>query len=383
MIVMLSRQQHFDSSGTASSLIYTTALFATALMGLTGGALLRRISNRFIGVSTGLLSALIALVAIVHDSVAGNLTIVGLLFFVCALDNPNINATLNRLLPASSRASGFSTFHTINNAALIAAPIVAVSLVQLVGGAATLAVAALCFVVSAIPWLLLPKFVRVLPNGSPSPSHFEGYGEILRNTALRDLTISRLLNNLIYTAIPVALPILASRLTHSPSEFLWLQGASLATFRGGALASSLVAAFMFARRPYWTIYAARAATPLGIVCLLVLAITAEPLVVILATGFGGVGQFSFRLSGLTLGPSVTPPDLLGEVILAGDTVVRLYSSGYSYLVAMSFTVLGGPILLVAAALASVPAPFLIEKAVRAYRLQLAEPSTKEPDSVAA
>lgn len=380
MIVMLSRQQHFDSSGSLAALVYTATLFGTALMGVVGGLFLRSRSNRAIGIWASLLSAMITLVAVFHNSPVGNLVLVGTIFFVCALENPNINGTLNRLLSAKGRASGFSQFHTIYNAALMGAPIIAVGLVHSIGGRATLGVAAICFLISALPWVVLPKFVR---EASGEPAKWwqpAGYHEIVRNVPLRELTLSRLLNNLIYTAIPVAIPILAAGIATSSDEFLWIQGAALSALRAGAFVASVAAAVVLVRHPAWSVHLARATTPLGMCCLVALALSPIPVAVVAAAAAAGVGQFSFRLSGLTLGPSVTPPDLLPEVILAGDTVVRLYSSCYSYLVVMSFTVLGGsPIVLLAAAAAASPAPLLIEKAVKSYRRQLGG-SEKEAES---
>ncbi|MET3589485.1 hypothetical protein ABID23_000567 [Bartonella silvatica] len=60
----------------------------------------------------------------------------------------------------------------------------------------------------------------------------------------------------------------------------------------------------------------------------------------------GVGQFYFRVSGITIGQAVTPPDDLAEVILAGDASVRIITALFSIMLLyaanfFSFSILYG------------------------------------------
>ncbi len=43
----------------------------------------------------------------------------------------------------------------------------------------------------------------------------------------------------------------------------------------------------------------------------------------------GIGQFYFRVSGITIGQAITPSENLAEVILAGDASVRIITALFS------------------------------------------------------
>lgn len=371
MMVFLFRQYSVSDLGINASLIYTLSLVGTGAAGIIGASILRRYTNVAIGIYTSVFCATIVVLAIHLRSTFFTFTFAGLMAFVTALDNPNINTTLNRHITARERPSTFSMYHLVLNSAVVSGPLLGAAMIHNFGVRSALLVSLTLYLLSSLPWLYVPSHRPEEKTQNMLSDIMDGYGTIVSSPGLRNLTISRLLNNLIYTALPVIIPLIAANLLKSSASYVWFQSIALAALRSGALGSSLFATTFLKRHPELAIKAAQGATIIGVISLVGISLCFSPFLLLAFFFSGGIGQFFFRLSGLVLGPSVTPINKMSEIILASDTIVRFYSGFYSYsLIYMVgyFGSLEKP--LIFAAILALPAPLFLKNAISAYKYQL-------------
>ena len=109
---------------------------------------------------------------------------------------------------------------------------------------------------------------------------------------------------------------------------------------------------------------------------IILYVFTQSIITLFIMGFiAGIGQFLFRISGMTLGQAITPEDKLSEVILAGDTIVRGVTAIYS----MLFIILmnhfnNNPLILFFIGFLGLAAPFYLCEACIIYKKQNIVPS---------
>jgi MFS family permease len=355
--------------------VYALSFSGTALMGLFGAWILRRSRLTTIGFVTSAISAAVALSATTLTDQAHLLAIPAVLAFIAALDNPTINSSLNYLVPAAGRTTAFAELHTVVNLASVIFPLAGAVAIVAVGPVVVLFACGILYLVGAIPWIvivLMGQGSRVNLDRLTNHSLSIGYRMLWDIPALRMLTASRLLNNLIFAAVPIVLSALVARSLAPGAVFAEIQGVAIAFIRAGTLATGVLASVAARGRHHLGIYLARLATPLGAIGLIGLSVSNGTAHFIFACCFVlGIGQFLFRLSGTVLGPAVTPPDMMSEIILAGDTINRLFAALYSLMIAEFLT--GATIIspaMIIAALIALPAPLLLQPAIRAFRDQL-------------
>lgn len=166
----------------------------------------------------------------------------------------------------------------------------------------------------------------MLSTDNQSIKWLVGFRELCKSPSLRALTCGRLLTNMAYVFCTTSIPLIIARITKGNSDFFASkQGATNSIFAAGFIAASLLGTRISKQHNVIIPMVYLAPTlGLGSVLLLMIAIV-HPLFLYLSAIFLGLGTYCFRISGMTLGQSFTSPSVLGPVIVAGDTIVRIWS----------------------------------------------------------
>ncbi|MDR6935331.1 MFS transporter [Luteibacter sp. 3190] len=370
VLALLVRQQQLDALGVSASLIYVGTLVGTGCMGVLGGYLLANLRPSAIGLSSPVLCALAALTAYLTPSGTADFFVAAFVSLVTALDLPNINSTVNSLVSARERSSAFSLLQSSISLLVVIAPIVSAGLILVLGVRLTFLPIAAIYLVSALPWFWMPSQG---PHARPRGQEASAYRLIATDSALRTLMIFRLLSNFVYVAIPVTLPFLLSKIADNHGAYVPLQATSLAFLRAGPLAASLIGALLLARNPGYVTTISVVAPLLGAGATVVMAFSQSSYLICACCLLIGFTQYGVRLTGMVLGPSVTPNHRLAEVILASDTIIRLFAACYAAGLVFVFRYPHGEVIsLVVAAACCLPAPAFLKGAFISYRNQLSE-----------
>ena len=337
-------------------------------MGLFGGIVIQACSSRLIGLFSGTACALLCLLAIPMHGAWTGFALTGLISFVGALSGPNVTATLAHLLGVN-RAAGMARYQSISIAVAIGSPLMGALVISAGETKWALMLASLLHFVALFPWLLS---IEPCQKARQRTSRFRddamrGYLCILRIRPLKLMTLSRVLNNILYIGLPVSLPLVIGALQLGAADAAWAQASGISALRLASLCSGTVLMFLLARYPAIARYLPLQTLVWGLAAVVLLCAADTPFVIVAACAVGGLGQFAFRLSGTTFGPAVTPTSDLAHVILAGDTLVRLFSAVYGVGLVTLAAAVGQPAitLLILGAFA-IPAPTLMRPAVDKY-----------------
>ncbi|MGN2254286.1 MFS transporter [Frateuria sp. GZRe12] len=367
-MALLARQQSIDESGLSASLVYVATLIGTALMGLIGSKILSRVRPSVIGLVAPLTCFICVSGAYLVSPGPFDYFLAGLVSVATALDFPNINSTLTNLVNVKQRPAAFSALQSATYTVVVSAPVLSAFLLWAFGGHHAMLAIASVYLISAAPWTWLPSQQL---HAKTTTSDQSAYGLVTMDRGLRGLLVFRLLVNLIYTGIPVALPYLLSKSAPNHDEYVWLQATSLAALRVGPLAASLLGLVVLNGRPSMVTKVSVWSPVVGSIATIVLAAFFNAYAAIACCLLVGVSQYGSRLTGMVLGPAVTPPNRLAEVILAGDTIVRLVSAAYGLaLISLLGLTGGGGIVLAIAAACAIPAPLFLGTAFESYETQL-------------
>jgi MFS family permease len=375
--VMITQLEH-DSSGVMSSLIYLCSLLGVSLMGIFGDALLQAYANRTIGIGTSLGCAALCLMAITVQDTWAAMALTGLISFFSALGGPNITATFARLL-GGNRASGMANYQSLSVAIAIASPMLGALLISAGRSGWALMIVRLLHVIPIIPWLLLTGQHRDAQDGSRNfrDNALVGYRCILSVRELRMMTTSRLLNNVLYIGLPVSMPLIIAAMHLEPVEAAWTQASGISAIRFGALCGRTILAFLLSRNSAISRWLPTQTLVCGLALIALISVVDDPISLEVACAIAGLGQFAFRLSGTTFGPAVTPENKLAHVILAGDTIVRLFSAVYGLVLIALVGATGQPAYtLLGLSAFAIPAPFLMRPAVQKHCEALKNEETK-------
>lgn len=364
----MSHQLTLDASGTTSALVYTCFLIGVSIMGLSGGAFLRAFTSRQIAVFSGISTAVLCLVGIGIQCMWTDMVLVGLVAFLGALSGPATIATFSGRLGAN-RTSGMAQYQSVSTAVSVGAPLLGTLLVSFGAYRWTLVLASLLHLASIVPWLMLNNSSPILNDRTAGfwGSMLAGYRCIFHIRALALMTVSRLLNNILYVGLPISLPLIIGEMTLTPPDAAWTQASGIAAMRTGAFFGGLILTYLLTWRSSLDRWLPLQAIACGFGAVVALYFAAVPTLVILACALAGLGQFAFRLSGTTFGPAVTPMNELAHTILAGDTIVRFFSSAYGVALLALIGASGNPALtLLCLSLFSLPAPMLMRPAIKIH-----------------
>lgn len=312
-----------DSAGTASSALNLVYYLGVGCIGLIGGWLLQKWSASFIGIWASLISAffLFLLASMNTVPVSIGLVLTFFIFLLNGIEHPNNIRFLNDCLDPSEKPAFFSFSESTTAFFQITTPILTALIITRIGTKTCFMLDGITYLLSAIPWI----FVKNQKKYNKHPCDlFKGFRTIFKYPKLKKLTFFRLLNNMAFVSCTTSIPIVISILAKTDEAYYVFNITTLNTLTSvGFISAGLIGASVLKSFKGLPILVHLASYSGFIACLLLF--TASKTLLPFSALILGIGTYCFRISGMTLGQSFTPPDLLGPVIIAGDTIVRIWS----------------------------------------------------------
>lgn len=328
----ISKLELVDSSGAFSSSVSIANTLGISFTGVLLGGLLARYQGFRIGFFAPLFSSLMIPPLIFTSNIYLILTIVFCLSIIIGLDNPNNNSSLNKLIKdKKDKAHTFTKYTTAMQSSVIVSPLLSAGIVVYFGHDISFMFFMIFYLLTCLPWVMSKELRQLASNKEQqSKSSWAGYKIIVDSPALRGLTISRVLNNLLFTGLIVLIPMMVAKASITNEQFTFIQNMVLSLISAGFVVNGLVSNNILKNRPALAATFAKLSTLFAAGAIAIAAsfgfVQYSLYVMALLIGWG---QFYFRISGMTLGQAVTPQEHLGEVILASDTLVRGITAGYS------------------------------------------------------
>nr|WP_275064665.1 MFS transporter [Bartonella sp. AU55XJBT] len=332
----LSLLQLQDKTGQASAALNVINLIAIGIAGFCLGNVLVRYQGFIIGFYSQIICAgLLSFLLFINNSV-----LILFVFFLLALlmgaDNPNNNTALNKLIPdPKQKASIFAFYTSCCQFFIIVSPLLIYFIIAHFGHKIAIAFVVFVYLLNAGLWFHIKSIQQINKIKEPSKeatqrAYGAGFKYLWRISALRFLTINRILNNFLYTGALVLLPLILSSITSDNIQFTAIQNFIFALLALGFVINGFVSSYYLRKFPSLIrvfVWGAPAFAIIAISFVLYLNFTQYSLYIM---GFLlGIGQFYFRVSGITIGQAVTPSDNLAEVILIGDASVRIITALFS------------------------------------------------------
>lgn len=369
------------NSGKGAAELQALSLFGIAVAGIFGGFILSRVCAIRLGIVSPLLAmALLAPFALTHEFIPTKMiyTTVLCLSILSGLEHPNLIRVINWNLDAEAKTKSFSRFQTMTQGLMIFSPFAAGVLISKIGFSSCILIDIATYAASALAWLSVKHIglTTVDARHSSERKFWEGYIALTSHRSVRTLNLFRILTNVSYVSFNVCLPIFVSGLVEGDADkFAALQGAALAALNTGFVIVGLLVGLFLKDQQRWIARWSQISVFIGFGSVFLASMNINIMGLFAASFFVGVGTYFFRVSGMTLGSILTPPNLLGPVIVAGDTVVRLASFGIGITIpVISGMAIGGLPFLVIAASASLFAPIIMKDVYREYNLVLSRNS---------
>ena len=330
------------TSGQSSSAawIQTMSYFGAAIVGLMGGYLIQRFTQIQVGIGSPLLAGCLSLVLFFFSPVSvpiGLACVLGI-FVLAGLESPNYLSFLNKILPESGKIRAFSAVQSLNTAVTMGAPAAAGFISAAYGTKVCYAFDAATYFATCVPWAIVHrKSLLNATNSAKKPEWLLGFKMILQDINLRRLNLSRLINNIAYVSFGTAIPVFIGRaVAGDGGGFSRWVGVTYSALSVGFLFSSLTGLSGLLKKANLMVVSLLIPV-LGFVAVALASLTTNTATVAVAAFLAGFGQFFFRISGITIGQHYTPKEFLAPIIIAGDSVVRLYSTGVSALAVFLLT----------------------------------------------
>lgn len=368
-----------DPEGTASSSIYVLNYFGVGLVGFAGGWILQRFTAVTLGITGALISASIVfcLASLTQVPPYIGLSAIFLIFLINGIDHPNNLRFFNDVLEEKKKMAFFSIKEGANYVLGIVAPTLAAFIIKFSSIKVCFMIDGLTYIISCLPWIILKKkqdLSELIPPAS-KPNWFVGFQLLIKDKNIRLLNISRLLNNLAYATWMTTFPFFLAKIAQGDKNvFAQEQGITTSLISGGFILATLIGtSFAKQYRLMTTMLWAAPILGSGAVALLVCSLFQKETLYVGAF-LAGIGAYCFRILGMTIGQAITPKNILGAVIIAGDTVVRGWSFFVSLFAVSIFHlheslelplyILGICIFIISAF--SIISPFLIRKMVKDF-----------------
>ncbi|WP_396584075.1 MFS transporter [Bartonella grahamii] len=278
----------------------------------------------------------LAIFLIIYKQLNTYFICVFLLALLMGADNPNNNTALNQLISdPKHKASIFAFYTSCCQFFIIVSPLLIYFIIAHLGHKIAIAFVVFIYLLNASLWFYMKYIQKINRIKEPSKRPIQrSYGVVFRClwqiSALRFLTINRILNNFLYTGAIVLLPLVLASITSDNIKFTAIQNSVFALSALGFVINGFVSSYYLRKFPSlvrFFVWGAPAFAIIAISFVLYLNFTQYSLYIM---GFLlGIGQFYFRVSGITIGQAITPSDNLAEVILVGDASVRIITALFS------------------------------------------------------
>ncbi|WP_375705038.1 MFS transporter [Bartonella sp. AA86SXKL] len=332
----LSLLQFQDTTGEASATLNVVNLIAIGIAGLCLGNVLAYYQGFIIGFYSQIICACLLSFLLFMNNPVLILFVFFLLALLMGADNPNNNSALNQLVPAPKQKAGIFAFYTsCCQFFVIISPLLIYFIIAHLGHKIAIAFIVFIYLLNACLWFRIKSIQQLnrakeLLKKPSQKAYGVGFRCLWRISALRFLTINRILNNSLYTGTIVLLPLVLASITSDNIKFTAIQNSIFAFSALGFVINGLISSYYLRKFPSlirFFVWGAPAFAVIAISFVLYLNFTQYSLYIM---GFLlGIGQFYFRISGITIGQAITPSENLAEVILAGDASVRIITALFS------------------------------------------------------
>ncbi|WP_375609646.1 MULTISPECIES: MFS transporter [unclassified Bartonella] len=334
--ISLSLLQLQDTTGEASAALNVVNLIAIGIAGLCLGNVLARYQGFVIGFYSQIICAgLLSFLLFINNSM-----LILFVFFLLALlkgaDNPNNNTALNQLIQnPKQKASVFAFYTSCCQFFVIISPLLIYFIIAYLGHEIAIVFVVFIYLLNAGLWFRINSIQQINRIKKPSKRSTQraygvGFKCLWHISALRFLTINRILNNFLYTGSLVLLPLVLASLTSDNIKFTAIQNSIFSLLALGFVINGLVSSYYLRKYPSLIRFFVWGASVLAIIAIssvLYLNFTQYSLYIM---GFLlGIGQFYFRVSGITIGQAVTPSENLAEVTLVSEASVRIITALFS------------------------------------------------------
>ena len=303
-------------------------LFGVGMMGLFGGYLLKIFNPYHIGFWCPILASVSLLFTLTQADISESaaFSIVFFLYFLNGVDNPNNIRFINAQLLQREKANFFSRYQTLVQIINIGSPLMSSWILMTYNFNVCIILAISLYLLSSLPWLFLKFFNTTTFDHSGEGGIFAGYQEIFSNRNLFRMTLSRIVNNLSCIGYAVSLPIFVARQSMGDEAmFSEIHGISIALTNAGFIITGLICSFILKKHPEFVVHLVNLASYLGCLSCFIAYFSTNIFYLFISSLILGIGIYCFRVSGMSVGQSITKNSVLAHVVLAGDSIVRMSS----------------------------------------------------------
>ncbi len=288
-------------------------------------------------------------------------------------DNPNNNTVLNKLIPdPKQKASIFAFYTSYCQFFIIVSPLLIYFIIVRFGHKIAIAFVVFVYLLNAGLWFHIKSIQQINRIKEPSKEATQrtygvGFKCLWRISALCFLTINRILNNFLYTGALILLPLVLASITSDNIKFTAFQNSIFALSALGFVVNGFVSSYYLRKIPSLIRFFVWGVPAFAIIAIfLALYLNFNQYFLYIMDFLLGIGQFYFRVSGITIGQAVTPSDNLAEVILVGDASVRIITALFSIVLLYAATFFSFPILYSFCIFIGCFAPLLILQGLSIY-----------------
>lgn len=373
--VLLSYVQSLYVLGNKSVEINLLNFFGVFFSGLLLGFVIRKYHGFRLGCSIPLISFLIVIAISKTKYVEYILALSLVLFFISGLEQPNNNVYFNNLIgDVKRKLLFFSRYQLASQGAIVCAPIIAILLLKNFQYETTFYIFSAGYLIVSLQWITLKLLGQDISTPTERNTGFNGFKILVANKSIRNLNISRVFIGFIYAGIGVVIPLFCTHISTNNSQFITLQNVTQITINTGFILTGLTLSQQLKHKAYLIQNLVTLSPFITILGLFLLILSDTSLLGLCALGFlFGVGQFIFRVTGAIIGQVLTPAEHLGEVILAGDSVVRGLTALYLLLIIKSYSssyYLGNMLLLSFCIIGAIFAVIFLKYPIEKYKLKI-------------
>ena len=288
---------NIDSSGSYSAWLQIIILLGVVLTGVFGGSLISHMTPRNLGfLMPGLSAVVLFFLLMVGIEFQTGVIAIFILSCLYGVEHPNNIRTLNQMVAPEKKASIFSFYQTVTQLMTMCSPMLAGFIIAHFNAKLCIIIDIITCLLSAIIWLLFSSNVKLDKNSASNTKSWYGYQLLFKNKAIRDLNISRIINNISYVTFVVGLPIFIAGLAHSDTVYF----AKLQGYTGSATAcafamTGLCGTALLKKYPKDIKILTFLASLLGFSAVVLGYYATSSQSLIVAAAILGVGQFCFRI----------------------------------------------------------------------------------------
>lgn len=300
------------------------------VIGFFGGWLLQKFTAITLGIAGGIFSSsiVLCLALMPNFSIEIGLIAAFTIFLINGIDHPNNLRFFNEAIEQDKKLAFFSLKESATYCFALITPVIAAVIINKCGTKICFFIDFCTYIISFLPWFFLrKKYGKTLKTFPDQKSNwFIGFKLLISNEHIKYLNISRLMNNLSFVTWTTALPLLLAQSSQGQTDiFVKEQGLAISLVSAGFIMSSLIGT-CFSKHAKMLIFLSWSASIFGFFSVILLVVSTSYIYALYFGAFlSGMGTYCFRISGMTLGQAITPKNDLGAVIIAGDTVVRIWS----------------------------------------------------------